>query len=202
MANKDQFGGTDGEFDDLTKQIIDETTIKAVVWGIDPAEIAVGAPKMTRWGVAYGITKNKTNATTAQREETALARKDLAKWMRKYVKRNVYDNPMMNDADVSETGLKPHKTTKTKVTKPDTTPLMAYENGSGHSIDAFYRSAPKTKGNKGAGKPDGVALVEIAVWVGDNPPPDPKDWPRKVTGTKSYSGWDAFVKQNEERVKK
>ncbi|RZK06163.1 MAG: crossover junction endodeoxyribonuclease RuvC, partial [Flavobacterium sp.] len=24
----------------------------------------------------------------------------------------------------------------------------------------------------------------------------------KVVGTKSYSGWDAFVKQNEERVKK
>ena len=140
---------------------------------------------MTRWGVAYGITKNKTNATTSQREETALARKDLTKWMRKFVKRNVYDNPMMNDADVSETGLKPHKTTKTKVTKPDTTPLMAYENGPGHSIDAFYRSAPKTKGNKGTGKPDGVALVEIAVWVGDNPPPDPKDWLRKVTGTKN-----------------
>ena len=121
----DQFGGPDETYDTLVNQIMEEVTDNAADWDIDTTVIAAGATLLIAWSKIYAITKKKTKSNTTQRDKKDIARANLSKWMRKFVKVWIYANDSMDDGDVSDCGLKPHKTTKTKIGKPATVPLMA-----------------------------------------------------------------------------
>ena len=174
MSTEDQFGGPDETYDTLVNQIMKQTSDNAAIWNIDPLVIAVGQPLLDVWNKKYGITKTKTTSNTSDREKTDLARVNLTKWMRKYVKVYIYENDSMDDGDVSACGLKPHKTTKTKIGKPATVPLMAMQAGNPPNIKSFYRQQPDAKGVKKRGKPEGVARVETAIFICLPLPPDDK----------------------------
>ncbi len=174
MANEDQFGGSDAKFDKLAVQILEEVTSNEATWNIDPVVIAVGQGFLDIWTKKYAITKKKTKSSEVDRENTAKARVNLTKWLRKFVKTNIYENDLMDDAAISSTGLKPHKTTKTKIGKPATVPSIEMLAGNPPNVKSYYHQPPDAAGVKKSGKPAGVARVETAIFICMPLPPDDK----------------------------
>ena len=163
---KDQFGGTDAEFDTLEVQLIGRATVKAADWMIPIIGVlAVGQGLLDDWTAKYAIAKKKTAASTTDRDNKDIARVKLTKWSRKFAKKYIYDNDLLDDADVASTGLKPHKTTKTTVGKPATVPVNVYSAGNANNVKGAYRQQPGTDGVSKRGKPEGVKTIEYAIFV-------------------------------------
>ena len=164
--NKDQFSGTDAEYDTFVNQIMAKCLSRATLWGIPTTGVlSVGSGLLAPWITYYGIAKTKTTASTEDRDNKDIARADLTVWMRKFVKKWIYLNDLMDDADVASTGLKPHSTTKTKNGKPGSVPVNVYSAGDAQTIKAGYRHKVGTEGATAKGKLPGSARIQYAIFV-------------------------------------
>jgi hypothetical protein len=154
---------------------------------------------LTPWSTAWAVSKNKNTATSADREATQLARRNLTAYLRPFVQTLIMRNANMTDDDIKACGLEPYDKTRTKVTRPDTVPNMEYRNGSVHVINAFFRQGAKQKGVNNRGKPVNVGFCKIAYFIGANPPSNPAEFPRVILASKSpvhivFDGDDAGEK--------
>lgn len=201
MANDDQFGGTDAEYDGLVNQLMEAVTLTANVtaWGIALTVTAPGALLLADWTAKYKITKNKSTSTKVDRGKTEIAKTKLTKWLRPFVKKWIYLNTLMDDGDVTTCGLRPHSTTKTKIGKPITTPSMEMKAGNAPDVKSFYRQQPDTLGVSKRGKEKGATQVMTAIFICveippateggavtyATPPDSPNDFGRFDIGTRS-----------------
>ncbi|MFI5219660.1 MAG: hypothetical protein ACHQNT_09235 [Bacteroidia bacterium] len=184
-TKKDVFNSGNAEYDTFVNGLYNQVNTNHVAWGIAPAIVAAILALLTPWNTLWAISKNKTTSNSADRENTRLAREALTAYLRPFVQVSIYRNTSMTDADIITCGLEPRDKTKSPVGKPVTEPDMDYKVTGTHQVSAFYRQAPGEDGVSHRGKPENVGSVKVAYFVGENPPLNPDDFSKTVTGTRS-----------------
>ena len=176
---------SDLDFTKLANGSMKRVNDKKADWKIDQTAIDVITPLLDDWNKKIELTINPKMTTSADTEAKNLARKALSPALSSFYTVWIFNNKNMNDADIVSCGLTPHKTTHTAVGKPKTLPEMDYKAGNAHSLHAYFHQQPGTDGVSHRGKPDGVGHIQVAYFIGDNPPVDPNDLPKTVIFTKT-----------------
>jgi hypothetical protein len=175
---KDPFNQKMADYSTFINQMYDAVFANLVAWGIPPATAAAILALLTPFNAAYDVSKNKTTATSVDRQKTKDARKALNDVARPFVQKWIFLNEMMTDADIKTCGLDPKDKVKSPVAVPDTEPDMYLKPSTSHTIKGFYRQPEESPGVRKRGKPAGVKSVRVAVFVGDTPPSEPDDFPK------------------------
>jgi hypothetical protein len=189
---KDPFTKPNGAYDTFVNQLYNQVNTNHVAWNILPATVAAILALLTPWNTLWPISKQKTTSTSTDRANTRLARKLLTAYLRPFVQASIYRNISMTDADIIACGLDPHDRVKSPVGKPTTEPAMDYKVSGTHLISAFYKQSPAEAGVSGRGKPVGVGLLKVALFISngtpeksDPAPASPDDFPKTITGRRS-----------------
>ena len=122
------------------------------------------------WNKINDITKNKSSATSTNRVARNEARKELENFVRNFVKKWLYNNmPPCTPEIITSCGMKPHsKKRLNHQERPKDTPSFYAKPSDNHG---FICGIKNTSG--GSAKPDGVDIMRIRYFEGENPPDDP-----------------------------
>ncbi len=173
MAQQDVFPKNNEGFDAFQDNMVKQATTNKVAWVIDATQLGLLPPLQAKWAAAYGPCKIKGNATAVQRKARDLAKAAYMKQMRLFIKSQIQNNPNMTDDNKLQCGVKPHKTTRTPVAVPNTTPVVTIEQQTGSSTIFNCRQQPGEDGSSKRGKPDGVAKVKMVWAIAATPPASP-----------------------------
>jgi hypothetical protein len=193
---KDPFTMGNDAYATFINQCYTAANANALAWGIPAPELAALLAVLTPFNTAWAISKNKTTATTVDRQTTKTARTALTSVGRLFVQKWILLNTLMTDADIKSCGLDPRDKTKTAIGIPQTQPDMYLKPLTSHNIKGSFKQPAGEDGSSKRGKPAGVKAVKVAYFVGANPPLEPRDYNRFVTfttteGTIAFSASDA-----------
>jgi hypothetical protein len=175
---KDPLNGKLTNYHIFVNNLYDRANTNQLSWNIPAPAVTAILPLLNKWNMKWAISKVKATAKSTDRKATTTARKNLTKYLRPFIQKYITRNTNLNDADVITCGLQPYDKTRTRIGRPDTIPVMEYVSSGAHTIDAYYRQGAKQKGVQNRGKPLHVAFCKVVYFIGDNPPPNPSDFPR------------------------
>jgi hypothetical protein len=193
---KDPFNTGNAAYDTFINQCYAAANANALAWGIPVNELAALLAVLTPFNVAWAISKNKSTATSVDRETTKIARAALTSVGRPFVQKWIQLNDQMSDADVISCGVEPRDKTKSAVGVPETEPDMYLKPLTSHNIRGSFKQPAGEDGSSKRGKPAGVKSVKVAYFIGANAPAEPRDYGKFISftstlGTISFDAADA-----------
>jgi hypothetical protein len=139
---------------------------KSSVWGVPQAAVTELSTLALAYADALTVTENPATRTKVTVQAKNTARKAVKDSVRNVLKAYVTYNPLVSDADRDAMGLPIHKTTRTHVPVPTSTPEAKVVLPSPGVVEIDFIDS--VSGHKA--KPDGVHGVEIAWAILDTPP--------------------------------
>ena len=97
---KDPFNKGMADYSTFINQLYNAVFANLVAWGIDPVVVAAFLAALTPFNTAWAISKEKTTATTADRNTTKGARGVVNRFARPFVQKWIFLNPLMTEADI------------------------------------------------------------------------------------------------------
>ena len=177
--------GSDSLFDIFMTFLYQILNKNAALWKIDVTELADAIPLLAAWKTGWDICLNKSTCTTVDITNKNAAKAALEAFTRDFIKRWIYLNRNMMDADIIACGLTPHSISRTSAGTPTTIPATSVTHGTGSGTVHKYRQTTGAAGTSKRGKPAGVGSIQTAIFVGPVPPVDPEDYQKTVLATKS-----------------
>ncbi len=169
MSSIDVIPKKDTDFETFQSVFYAAVNTNQVAWGLPAADITSMGIQQGFWAAAWLIAKDKQNCTSAQRKAKDLARADYEALIRPFIQKWIYRNPLMDDAEVEQCGLRPRDRIRTKVPVPDAIPLVEVLPGSSNTFKVIFRQQLNEPGSTKRGKPKGVAYCEFVYVIGSLP---------------------------------
>jgi hypothetical protein len=166
MSGSDFIPSSDAAFFEWEKNLLSYAGQKFAGWNI-PTPQTVIAPLAAEFEAAFEVCKhpNRGKIDTQKKNE---ARARLERELRLYNKAYLLYNPAVTDDDRIAMGIPVHKTGRSPVQKPVTSPELFFDTNTRRVIKVFYRN----EGASRRGKPAHVKGIEIKWAVLASPPDD------------------------------
>ncbi len=163
-----------GEFFAWEQNFLEVATPKAVTWGVPPAQMAELNSGQTAYEDAYNAgNKSKKGTRTGEQTQTLNEKtKSFKGLIRAFVKQFLNGNPAVTPTDRKALGITVYKTFRSASETPKSVPDIFIESLTGSRLKITARQQPDALGRASRGKPKEAAEFEVALWPGDNPPPN------------------------------
>ena len=168
----DQFRVNDLEFEIISQNIYDYSVNYATELSISPATIAKFTALYNPWVSCWAISKMSATANNIDKENTKTAKKGLTDFIRKFVKKQYYDNDLATDTDIVGAGLVIHSKKHSPVVFDNTEiPRVRSNPLAGRMMQFICRNNESKKA-----KPKGARFFKVCWHLGPDAPNDPKDF--------------------------
>ncbi|MBN1518178.1 hypothetical protein JXA32_16570 [Candidatus Sumerlaeota bacterium] len=164
----DYIPAADAEFNLWQGQFNTFIQTNGATLGFDEAELLALQNGSQTWDAAYDSHLAAQTAARAATEGKDNSREGYEPLLRQYSQR-CQSNPAMTDAMREEAGLPVYSGTRTRAGVPTSRPVLVIDSGErlAHTIRFADTATPNSRK-----KPDGVAGIQLYVFVGGDAPPD------------------------------
>jgi hypothetical protein len=156
-------------------------------WGLPPDEVDALDELQKTYITAYkkGNKMAKATRTTVDVAKLKTARDKYEAAIRHFVQAYLRFNNKVEDSHRMALGITVPDTIRTKRDTPKTTPWVSTITQKGANVKVWAMQEPGADGTSHRAKPKDVARIELAAFIGPEPPIDPEDFSMKTQHTRS-----------------
>jgi len=172
----------DAEFNTWQANLLEIAEPNLELWGIIAADFNKLKPLQGKWADAYAQAENKNDRTSPEVRDKEDARAAYEKELRKFYISWLSNNSRVSNSDRERMGLTVKLETRTRISKPDTSPVgtIDFSKRMQHEIHYVDQATPGKKA-----KPEGTHGCEVWMKIDGTAPVEASELSYVTTATRS-----------------